>query len=313
MTETEETPKTAPTPRMSGARLGGLLAGLAFVVLAGLMISVDYWRPHATATLSQVFGAPPELEQRVSPDDLLVLQTEIQTLRETQGEAQRNAQANQETLQAELDESLAYIEELYSVAEDYETHLSALGSGLAEIRAVLAQYENLPDESHGEQDAERAMQIRLMQDTLASTEFVLDAAITRIDELEAKLANTAPEQWQEYLYLMQISWSTDDLEAAIENGGDFTKALRLFRTTLRESDRGALAEPLAILEDHAIPVVSTPQQSTESATEETLLQQVWGEVRGLIKVSRPERQDNETVRAALQQITQWLQQRRKQV
>ena len=302
MTETEPAAKPIkkkPIPRPSHKMTLGLWSGLGFLVLVCLTISADYWRPQATAMLSPVFGAPPAQTEQVTPDDLLVLQKNIQALEQ------------QQTLFEESTEE--YLEVLYAALEEYDQSISALEVGLEEMHVQLLE-SPLPAEDGFAQDT----QMQAIQELLSVFDTHLEDATKRIQTLETKAQQSAQNSVQglaELEYLLRLDWKISRLNRAVQAGGAFEAELNAVQETLRESDRAELAGALAVLASHAALAVGAQNKGATESTpaEETILNQIWGEIRGLVKVSKEQEQGFDApVHKAMMQINLWLKARQGQ-
>ena len=286
--------KTRPAPQISGFWFGGL----GFVILFFLMISTDYWRPQATKILSEIFGAPPEQKHQVMPDDLLVLQNAIQALAEQHALFEKSTEE--------------YLEVLYTSLDDYDEQIAAIQEEMTAMQAFLSEAnfvspQNLPPVS--------AQKIADMQENLAKITDSIDSTLHRIASLESVSDSAPKEKFAEMHYLIRVGWSMNILHQAVLAGADFTKELHALQERLHGSDRKVLAEPLAILarESAITPVNETV--TTETASEDDLLQQIWGEIRGLVKVSKQETSASvaDPVKDALQALDHWLHERQKEI
>ncbi len=290
--------------RVSALTLPSVIS-VAIVLIA--IVSADYWRPHTNMVLGGIFGTP---RQQVHPDHLEALQTDLKALR-AQQQALKNNYATLENQtahnQLNIDELQSASDKIQSASDNQQTTLSGIERNLDEIYANLLEHEQLVETFSGQNNALPEDILKTLQGSLARINLGFEELRQQSQRL-TDAQGTINQEFDELHYGITLGWGIEHLINTVQSGKGFAPQLAALRTKLRETDRQQLASALAALDAHATngtaPLANWQQQAVSLITAEqniallaespptsdgNILQQVWHEIRGLVKISKIEK------------------------
>ncbi|NQY81869.1 MAG: hypothetical protein HRT36_02230 [Alphaproteobacteria bacterium] len=282
---------------MDCTRKSVILHSLSLVVLGVALLSIDYWRGGVTEFLSSVIGPP---AATIDVGDIILLQSELQNFTVRQQQLEEHTGTLQQTVTQITEER----QTVRAQQEASEAQIVTLHGNLKDVREQISSQEIITDALQQQSQSPEEFLVS------PETQDFLIRMNSELAQLQQRLQQVAGEQEKIQQGLANVQyWAALDtrleqVAVAFEAAEPFAEELMALRLHLRVADRALLAFALETLNGFAAVGVPDIIQWSDASThvleqrfassvlnqatpnEQSWLQQVWQEVRGLVKISK---------------------------